>query len=66
MATILLAPPLDAQSNRPPGERFPADFDRYVADVLTRRQIPGIGVAVVRNDSVLVAKGYGVRHVNER
>lgn len=57
------APSLAAQSGAPPAERFPAELDRYIADVLARWQIPGIGIAIVRNDSTLVAKGYGVRRL---
>src|SRR5688572_31194567 len=44
---------------------LPADIDAYVAKVLTDWQLPGIAIAVVRNDSVLVAKGYGVREVGK-
>jgi len=46
-----------------PAAAFPAELDRYIANVLKQRQIPGIAIAVVRNDSILVAKGYGVRRL---
>ena len=46
-----------------PAEPFPVELDRYVARVLSEWQIPGLAIAVVRNDSVLVAKGYGVREL---
>jgi CubicO group peptidase (beta-lactamase class C family)/imidazolonepropionase-like amidohydrolase len=52
-----------AQQRTPPAERFPADLDRYVAKVLAEWRIPGLAIAVVRNDSTLVAKGYGVRRL---
>ncbi|HWL39784.1 MAG TPA: serine hydrolase [Gemmatimonadaceae bacterium] len=48
-----------------PAERFPADLDRYVEKVLEDWKIPGLAIAVVRNDSTLVAKGYGVRKLGE-
>jgi CubicO group peptidase (beta-lactamase class C family) len=54
-----------AQQRTPPTERFPAALDRYIAQVLADGQIPGIAIAVVRNDSVLVAKGYGVRELGK-
>ena len=44
-----------------PNESFPAELDRYIEGVRAQWQIPGIAIAVVRNDSTLVAKGYGVR-----
>ena len=52
-----------AQPRTVPSEPFPAELDRYVARVLGEWQIPGLAIAVVRNDSVLVAKGYGVREL---
>jgi CubicO group peptidase (beta-lactamase class C family) len=44
-------------------ETFPAELDRYIARVLVDGRIPGLAIAIVRNDSVLVAKGYGVREL---
>ncbi|MEZ4587767.1 MAG: serine hydrolase [Gemmatimonadales bacterium] len=38
-----------------------AGLDRYVEKALADWGVPGAAVAVVRGDSVLVAKGYGVR-----
>lgn len=43
--------------------KFPAELDRYIAQVLVDGQIPGLAIAVVRNDSVIVARGYGVREL---
>ena len=54
-----------AQQPTPPAERFPAALDRYIAQVLVDGKIPGLAIAVVRNDSVLVAKGYGVRELGK-
>jgi CubicO group peptidase (beta-lactamase class C family) len=48
-----------------PTERFPAALDRYIAQVLVDGKIPGLAISVVRNDSVLVAKGYGVRELGK-
>ena len=53
------------QQPTPPAERFPAALDRYIAQVLVNGKIPGLAIAVVRNDSVLVAKGYGVRELGK-
>jgi CubicO group peptidase (beta-lactamase class C family) len=49
----------------PPHRRFPAELDRYIAKALVDWHIPGLAIAVVRNDSVLVAKGYGVRRLGQ-
>jgi CubicO group peptidase (beta-lactamase class C family) len=37
--------------------------DRFIRTELTRQQIPGMSVAVLRGDSVLLARGYGFAHV---
>jgi CubicO group peptidase (beta-lactamase class C family) len=37
--------------------------DRYVTAELSRERIPGISVAVLRGDSVLLARGYGFANV---
>jgi CubicO group peptidase (beta-lactamase class C family) len=37
------------------------DFDRYVRAEMPKWKVPGMGIAVVRNDSVVFARGYGVR-----
>lgn len=36
-------------------------FDRYVSQAVKAWEIPGLAIAVVSGDSVLFAKGYGVR-----
>lgn len=54
-----------AQQPTPSTGRFPAELDRYIAQVLVDWQIPGLAVAVVRGDSTLFAKGYGVRELGK-
>ena len=60
---LLLGVPLILDAQQP--SRFPAALDRYIAKVLVDWEIPGLAIAVVRNDSVLVAKGYGVRELGK-
>jgi CubicO group peptidase (beta-lactamase class C family) len=36
-------------------------FDAYVTRSMAAWKVPGLAVAIVRNDSVVLAKGYGVR-----
>ena len=46
----------------PSGPSFdPAALDAYAAKALADWQVPGVALAVVKDDKVLLAKGYGVR-----
>jgi len=55
---ILLLPGLGAAQ-----EGALADLDAFVAEVLDTWDAPGLALAVVRGDSVLVAKGYGLKDI---
>lgn len=63
--TFLCASSVTGQQRTLPQERFPAELDRYIQKVLVDGQIPGIAIGIVRNDSVLVTKGYGVRELGK-
>jgi CubicO group peptidase (beta-lactamase class C family) len=39
----------------------PPGFDDYVRQVMERFEVPGLSVAIVKDDMVVLAKGYGVR-----
>jgi CubicO group peptidase (beta-lactamase class C family) len=56
------APRLSAQAV-PPG--YPAELDAYLANAMRQWEVPGMAIAVVRNDSVLAARGYGVRELGK-
>ncbi len=43
----------------------PADLDAWVARTMKTFEVPGIALAVVKDDGVVVAKGYGVRKLGE-
>ncbi len=43
-------------------EPFPG-MDAYIDAALKQWKVPGLGLAIVRNDSVIYARGYGVRDV---
>jgi len=43
----------------------PAGLDAYVEKAIREWQVPGLAIAVVKNDSVVVAKGYGVRELGK-
>jgi CubicO group peptidase (beta-lactamase class C family) len=65
LLALLLVPSLGVAQHRAPAERFPAELDRYIARNLADWKIPGLAVAIVRNDSLLMAKGYGVRELGK-
>lgn len=42
-----------------------AGYDQYVTDAMKQWKVPGLAIAVVRGDSMVFAKGYGVRTVGD-
>lgn len=64
-AAAALAPrAAGAQTARAAGDPL-AGFDAYAAQAVRDWKTPGLAVAVVRNDSVVFAKGYGVRTLGQ-
>ena len=60
LAVVLtLTATLSAQSTLPP------DLDAYVTSSMKTFNVPGMGVAIVKDGKILVAKGYGVRKLGE-
>lgn len=53
---------LAAQRNPPPAG-YPPTLDAYIAKAVADWEVPGLAISVVRNDSVLVARRYGVREL---
>jgi CubicO group peptidase (beta-lactamase class C family) len=43
----------------------PPDLDQWVARAMRTFEVPGIGLAIVKDDAVVVAKGYGVRKLGD-
>jgi CubicO group peptidase (beta-lactamase class C family) len=41
----------------------PPDFDAYVAAVMKQFEVPGMGIAIVKDGQVVLAKGYGVKRL---
>jgi CubicO group peptidase (beta-lactamase class C family) len=46
-------------------QSLPSNLDRYVADVMRAFEVPGVGLAIVKDGQVLLAKGYGVRQLGD-
>lgn len=59
VVSIVLTAFASVAAAQPP---FP-DFDRYVTDAMALWKVPGLAVSVVRGDSIVFAKGYGVRTI---
>jgi CubicO group peptidase (beta-lactamase class C family) len=57
--SIAWAAGLAAQA--PPVPAAPPDVDAWVARAMKTFEVPGIGLAIVKDGMVVVAKGYGVR-----
>ena len=51
---------LSAQAREP----FPG-LDAYVNGAITRWKVPGLAIAIVRNDSVIYTKGYGLQDITK-
>jgi CubicO group peptidase (beta-lactamase class C family) len=60
---LVFAGAAGAQTSPPVG--VPNDLDDFVARVMHAFKVPGVSLAVVKNDAVVVAKGYGVRKLGE-
>ena len=54
-----------AHAQKPPARATGVGLDGYVAKALTDWEAPGLAIAVVRNDSIVFAKGYGVREIGK-
>jgi CubicO group peptidase (beta-lactamase class C family) len=47
------------------GAAAPPDVDQWVARAMRQFEVPGLALAIVKDDRVVVAKGYGVRKLGE-
>lgn len=43
----------------------PSDLDQWIARAMRTFEVPGIALAIVKDDAVVVAKGYGVHRLGE-
>jgi CubicO group peptidase (beta-lactamase class C family) len=62
LLVTLLSATLAAQPAR---QAAPPDLDAWVARAMQTFEVPGLALAVVKDDAVIVAKGYGVRKLGE-
>lgn len=45
------------------GQAPEPDFDQYVEKAMKEWEVPGLAIAVVKDDRIIFAKGYGVREI---
>lgn len=64
-AVLTLASLALAQSPSSQATAAPADLDAYVTASMKAFDVPGMAVAIVKDNKILVAKGYGVRKLGE-
>ena len=63
---LVLVHSLGAQSAPPVASTAPpADLNAYVANVMKTFEVPGIALAIVKDNKVIVAKGYGLRKLGD-
>src|SRR5215203_864313 len=59
-ATAWLPPPIAAQVDQLDS------VGRYVTREMARQQVPGVSIAIVRGDSIVLARGYGFANLEHR
>lgn len=64
LATLAWSAPLAAQG-APSSPPSVAALDAYVAQAVRDWKVPGLAIAVVKDDSIVLAKGYGVRELGK-
>ncbi|MFZ0733621.1 MAG: serine hydrolase [Candidatus Sulfotelmatobacter sp.] len=65
VAAIATSLTICAWAQSSPSPAAPADLDGYVARSMKTFDVPGMGVAIVKDGKILVAKGYGVRKLGD-
>jgi len=63
IAGLLILPSHEARGQEAPAA--PPDMDVWVERALETFEVPGAAVAIVKDGEVVLARGYGVRHVGE-
>lgn len=61
-AAVALLVPLVVEAQAGPASP-PPGFDAYVASVMKQFEVPGMGIAIVKDGQVVLARGYGVRRL---
>src|SRR5439155_22772039 len=62
---LILIPLAHGQVPQPAPAFDPVALDAYATKSLAEWQVPGVALAIVQDDKVLLAKGYGVREAGK-
>lgn len=57
--------PTQSTSNTQKQEALPPGLDAHIAKVLEAFDVPGVGVAIVKDGEIILSKGYGVKKLGE-
>ena len=63
-ALVLAAIPAGAQVHHSTSPDLPA-LERYIATAVSGWDVPGLAIAIVKDDSVVMARGFGVREIGK-
>ena len=63
--SLVVAGPRAVAAQKPSASFDPRSFDAYVAKAMKDWKVPGMAIAIVRGDSIVFAKGYGVRKLGD-
>jgi CubicO group peptidase (beta-lactamase class C family) len=62
---VLLLTTRPALAEEPGAFVLPPELDRYIADAVRDWGVPGVAIAIVKDDQVVAARGYGVREIGK-
>jgi CubicO group peptidase (beta-lactamase class C family) len=65
LTAALLSAPTSSAAQHAPRAVDLAELDAYVARAVRDWRVPGLAIAVVKDDSIVFVKGYGVREVGK-
>lgn len=65
MILLLILLPLQAHSQTQPTHFDSLEFDAYIQQAMKDWDVPGLSIAVIKDESVVFLKGYGLREVGE-
>ena len=61
LAVLVIFPLSTVRAQQGPGP----EFDKYINDALKEWQVPGLAIAIIKDDRVVLAKGYGTRELDK-
>src|SRR5262245_18953712 len=62
---VLLCVVLPADAQKPARAPDLTALDAYITQAVRAWRVPGLAIAIVKDDSVVIAKGYGVRELGK-